>query len=69
MLSINRCLPNLCAIQSGGDRIRTYSAKSTRFTVWPGSPTPAHPLLFIISNINNDAPQQKVNITKMSIQT
>ena len=29
--------------QCGGDRIRTYSAESTRFTVWPGSPTPAHP--------------------------
>ncbi len=28
----------------GGDRNRTYSDIVTRFTVWPGSPTPAHPL-------------------------
>ena len=27
----------------GGDRNRTYSDVVTRFTVWPGSPTPARP--------------------------
>ena len=30
-------------LNCGGDRIRTYSDRVTRFTVWPGSPTPAHP--------------------------
>ena len=33
--------------KSGGDRNRTYSDIVTRFTVWPGSPTPAHPRLSI----------------------
>jgi hypothetical protein len=28
----------------GGDWTRTHSVIDTRFTVWPGSPTPAHPL-------------------------
>ncbi len=28
---------------SGGGWIRTHSVIDTRFTVWPGSPTPAHP--------------------------
>ena len=28
----------------GGNRIRTYSVRDNRFTVCPGSPTPAYPL-------------------------
>ena len=35
-------LPN----SRGGGRIRTYSVRDNRFTVCPGSPTPAHPLDF-----------------------
>ena len=35
---------NLCHGSCGDDRIRTYSAKSNRFTVCPVSPTSAHPL-------------------------
>ena len=34
----------------GGDRTRTYSVRDTRFTVWPGSPTPAHPLVTAYPN-------------------
>ena len=33
-------LPLVC----GGNRIRTYSVRDNRFTVCPGSPTPAYPL-------------------------
>jgi hypothetical protein len=29
--------------KGGGDWIRTHSVRDTRFTVWPGSPTPARP--------------------------
>ena len=31
-------------VKSGGNRIRTYSVRDNRFTVCPGSPTPAYPL-------------------------
>ena len=44
-LDLNLFLNFIC----GGDRIRTYSVKDTRFTVWPGSPTPAHPRLLMSS--------------------
>ena len=42
---------SLTSYNGGGGGIRTYSALSTRFTVWPGSPTPGHPQLvrFIIT--------------------
>ncbi len=43
-LSYSRLLYFMSKNQCGGDRIRTYSDVVTRFTVWPGSPTPAHPL-------------------------
>ena len=36
-------------LMSGGDWIRTNSVRDTRFTVWPGSPTPAHPLTNIFN--------------------
>ena len=46
ILSIsNRYFPIKPMQNCGGDWIRTHSVKDTRFTVWPGSPTPAHPLL------------------------
>ena len=32
----------------GGNRIRTYSVEDNRFTVCPGSPTPAYPLVPVI---------------------
>ena len=35
----------LHTIDCGGNRIRTYSVRDNRFTVCPGSPTPAYPLI------------------------
>ena len=36
-------LPGTCMVWCGGNRIRTYSVMDNRFTVCPGSPTPAYP--------------------------
>ena len=43
--------------KSGGGKIRTYSVRDTRFTVWPGSPTPAHPLPFLPSQWRDSNPR------------
>ena len=43
--SLTRTPTHTLTPNCGGDRNRTYSVWDTRFTVWPGSPAPAHPLL------------------------
>ena len=35
----------------GGNRIRTYSVIDNRFTVCPGSPTPAYPHLWVMWSV------------------